>query len=399
MRWFTGTPCNFIGGEAFFCRESGLTSRGFEALGIESGAIILGPARPEQLTTITRGTWEQLQNQEWWASLQLDGLVFYTWGNPKYQAMVKAAMGAGIRVAQVTDTQGIMSPVSDLAAHIQAEHAHYWHEPTWKRILRTLAKLPFTLTARVAFRDLRYAQMISCSDFFFAATPRAAERYEKFVRRLRGSEAAKRVRFVPIPVNFHFNYSTDYPKLEEVVAVGRWDNLQKRTPLLMGTISQALRHRPSIKFRIFGQTTQELKAWHLQLPSNLRDQVVLEGIVPNSELAVAYQRARIMLVSAAYEGCHNSSAEAVCSGATIVAVRSPFLGALEWHAGKKSGRLAERATPESLAQTLLDEMATWDQGERDPVAICEAWTRELHPDRVATKILNIFGETLPHKPL
>ena len=184
-------------------------------------------------------------------------------------------------------------------------------------------------------------------------------------------------------------------KQDEVVAVGRWDSLQKRTPLLTATISKALAMRPSSRFRIFGRITPELESWHRQLPTTIRSQVVLEGLVSNAELATAYQRARVMLVSAAYEGCHNSSAEAVCSGASVVACRSPFLGALEWHASKNSGRLAERATPESLAQALLDELAAWDRGEREPLAISEAWTRELHPDRVATRILEIFGESPP----
>jgi glycogen synthase len=207
------------------------------------------------------------------------------------------------------------------------------------------------------------------------------------------------VQFFQVPVNFHFKYSPDVPKREEVVAVGRWDSFQKRTPLLTATISQVLAHRPSIRFRIFGRITPELENWHRQLALNLQNQVILEGFVPNSSLIEAYQHARAMLVSAAYEGCHNSSAEAVCCGASIVGCRSPFLSALEWHVAKNSGRLAERATPESLAQTLLDEMATWDRGERDPVAMSEAWTSELHPDRVATRILNFFGETAPHKAL
>jgi hypothetical protein len=104
-----------------------------------------------------------------------------------------------------------------------------------------------------------------------------------------------------------------------------------------------------------------------------------------------------MLVSSAYEGCHNASAEAVCSGASVVACRSPFLGAIEWHASKQSGRLSGAATAEELSRTLLAELAAWESGARDPRAISRAWTWELHPDRVAARILELFGQTPPRK--
>lgn len=392
MRVFTGSPYPFVGDQAFFDRDSGLLSRGIQSLGVDSGAVTLGSAMPGELPSIIHGTWEQMEDPEWWAALRLDGLAFITWGNWRFHRMVGAAMKAGIRVAQMTDTQGIQSPVSDWRAHLQAESAHYWHEPRWKQITRTLAKLPVTLTARVAFRDLRDARTIAASDYFLAPTPTAAERYQNLTRRLQGPDAARRVRFVPFPVNFHFRYSPEIQKQEEVVAVGRWDSLQKRTPLLIATISKALARRPSVRFRIFGQVCPELEQWHENLPANLRGQVTLEGLVPNSTLAEGYRRARVILVSAAYEGCHNASAEAICSGATIVGCRSPFLGVLEWHAGRNSGRLAEQATPGSLAQALLDELEAWDLGQRDPVAISSFWTRELHADRVAARILELFGE-------
>ena len=213
------------------------------------------------------------------------------------------------------------------------------------------------------------------------------------------AERAQRVHLVPIPVNFHFRFSADDSKENEIIAVGRWDSLQKRTPLLTGTLSLALKRDTHTAIRIFGSLTPELESWYLGLPASQRCQVTLEGLVSNSTIAEAYRRARVMLVSAAYEGCHNASAEAICSGASVVGCRSPFLGAIEWHASKNSGRLTDHATPDGLAATLLEELAAWDRGERNPAAISEAWTRELHPDRVAARILELFDQTPPASPL
>lgn len=398
LRIFTGSPLHFPGTQDFFDRDSGLLSRGFQTLGVESNAITLLPTREGDLPAMVRASWQQLEDPRWWAALELDGLVFITWGNGKYLRMISAATEAGIRVAQMTDTQCLASPVPDFRAHLQAEDAHYWYEPRWKRTARTTLKLPITTTFRLWGRDRRDAQAIGTGHYFLAPTPVSAERFRTFTRRLQGEAAAEQVRFVPFPVNFHFKYDPDIAKENEVIAVGRWDSFQKRTPLLTATISEALRTRPTVRFRIFGQRHSDLDAWHAGLPEVLRAQVSIEGLVSNATLTEAYQRARVILVSAAYEGCHNASAEAICCGASVVGCRSPFLGVLDWHISRNSGRLAEHATPEALSRELLAELDSWENGERDPGAISAAWTRELHADNVAEKILQLFSE-IPNLPL
>jgi hypothetical protein len=389
-RWFTGTPCNFKGNALYFSRESGLTSLGFAKLGCETGAITLGPPHDDDWDEMTRATWEELESADWWAHQKLNGLVFYTWGSNRYVQIIKAAKKAGIQIAQVTDSHGIISPVSDWHAHIMAEVSHYWYQPKIIRLARTILKIPYTHTIRVLLRDLAHARAIVAGDLFLAPTPEATLRYQKLVRRLVGKEQAGKVRFVPIPTNFHFRFSNSDNKADEIISVGRWDSTQKRTPLLMKTISLALPVLPKVVFRIFGKSTPNLLEWHNSLPYNQRERVQLNGLVCNSELAVAYKRAKIMLVSSAYEGCHNASAEAVCCGASVVGCYSPFLGAVEWHASKRSGRISKTARPEELCKALLDEYASWESGERDPIMISKEWTDIFHPDKVATKILKEF---------
>jgi len=389
MKWFTGTPCNFEGTQTFFDRDSGLTMRGLAALGVETGSITLGPARADDFPEMTRASHSELENPAWWASLRLDGLVFYTWGQPRYANMVRAARKAGILVAQVTDAQGIMSPLADWSAHVRAESAYCWQEPKWKRLLRGVCKILYSHTIRVFTRDLAVVRAICSSDRFFCVTPNAEKRFRKLVSRLGDSKAAERIHFVPLPVNFHFCYDRSIPKTNDVVAVGRWDSYQKRTPLLMECITKFLDSREDVRFRIFGTTTPELNTWHARLPLAKRNCVILEGLVPNDQLVAPFQSAKVILVSSAYESFHIASAEAICCGASVVACRSPFLDPIEWQASRNSGRLADRATGESLAQALLDELTAWDRGDRDPIAISATWTHELHPDHVAARILEL----------
>jgi glycosyltransferase involved in cell wall biosynthesis len=390
LRIFTGTPCNFDGTQDFFDRESGLTARGFESIGVSTGAITLGPQKAGDLPMMLRASLHELESTSWWSQRHLDALIFYTWGNPNYQRMVSAAKSAEIKVAQVTDAQGIISPLTDWKAHVRSATAHYWHEPMVKRCLRTLIKLPYSHTLRILTRDLPMARNLCSGDFFFAATPSAKIRYQKLVKYLIGDAAQEKICFIPIPVNFHFAYEYGETKENEVIAVGRWDSTQKRTPLLMSTISHVLGRNPEVKFQIYGATTPGMEGWRNQMCSAWRERIFFHGKVANAELAAAYRRARVMLVSSAYEGCHNASAEAVCSGATVVACRSPYLDAVAWHAGKNSGRLAEHSTPEILGDALLMELQSWERGERSPLSISQSWSSELHPDRVAHKILQVL---------
>lgn len=392
MRWFTCTPRNFPGNQGFFDRESGLLSRGFREIGVDSMAVTLGPAKEGDLPQMIRATHAELSSAEWWRTHHLDGVVFYCWGDPEFQPIADAILSAGIRLISVSDAHGVCSPLADWKAHLISAWHHQWYESYLKKIIRTAAKVTYSCTVGMVSRDLPHARMIASGDFFLAATPDAATRYRRLVRSLLGAQAANKVRFMPIPVNFHFRFTGDDRKYDEVIAVGRWESTQKRQGLLMNVIESTATRRKETRFRIFGSIPEDMKSWHTELPQPLRDRIILEGIRPNDVVAEAYRRARVMLVSAAYEGCHNSSAEAICSGCSIVGVDTPFLCALKWHASHDSGRLARNAEPSELAQTLCAELEAWDRSERDPLEISNSWCSELHPDRVASAILKLCGQ-------
>ena len=395
MRWFTCTPKNFLGSQIFFDRDSGLMSRGLKSVGLEGRPISLGPAKDGDWPKLIRATRTELENPAWWRQHQLDGLVFYSWGNPEYQKIADAIIGAGIRLVQVSDTHAVHSPVNDWWAHLAAAWYHHWYEGTTKKILRTLTKIPFSHTIGIIRNDLPRARMMDTGEFFLAATPMAAQRYRRMARILRGEKAAAKIRMIPLPVNFHFRFDPATAIEDEVVAVGRWDHPQKRAGLLMETIRLAAMERPHTRFRIFGGMTADLERWYDQLPSAAKDRVFLMGKVSNLDLALAYGRARIMLVSAAYEGCHNASAEALCCGCSIVGTNNPFLGAIEWHTSKNSGRLADRNTPQALATALVNELHAWDSGHRQPEIFSQQWSEIFHPDQVARQILALYGLAVP----
>ena len=391
MRWFTCTPRNFEGGPTFFARESGLLSCGFRSIGVESMAVMPGPAHDDDTDQLIRASVEQLQSPAWWQALKLDGVVFYNWGESEYQPISEAIMAAGIRLVSVSDTHGVSSPFADWRAYLISSWHHYWHEPAWKRVTREFLRLPYACSLGIVRRDRPRAKMMATCDYFLGATPEAAERHRRLVATFEGEEAAKKVLFMPIAVNFHFRFEPGDVKHDEVIAVARWDDPQKRAPLLMHVLELAAARRPGTRFRIFGKIPPEMQQWHDKLPAGLRSSIIMEGRVPNPVVAEASRRARAMLVSAVFEGCHNASAEAICSGCSVVGVDSPLLCALTWHASHRSGTMSPDARPESLSDALCSELEAWDRGERDPVEMSRYWREQLHPDRVATAILGLYG--------
>ena len=396
MRWFTCTPRNFPGDQGFFDRESGLLSRGFRAIGVDAMSVALGPAREGDLPQMIRASGADLASADWWRAHRLDGVVFYCWGEPEFQPISNAIVEAGIRLVSVSDTHGVCSPLADWYGHFISAWHHQWQDSFVRKLVRTVLRIPYFYTVGIVKYDLPRARMIATGDFFLGATPDSADRYRRLVRKLLGGDAASRVRFLPVPVNFHFGFDPGERKYDEVVAVGRWDDRsQKRPGLLMDVIERTAARRAGTRFRIFGKTPDSMTAWHAGLSEDLRSRIVLEGVQPNSSVSAAYRRARVMLVSAAYEGCHNASAEAVCSGCTIVGVDTPFLCALKWHASHKSGTLSRDASPASLTKSLCDELGVWDREGRDPVEISRSWCADLHPDRVASAILALYGLKSP----
>jgi hypothetical protein len=388
LPWHTLVPANFGGSGRFWDRDSGLLCRGFEMIGRQPRAILLAPSREGEDPRVFRATMEELTNPTWWRDLGIEGAVMFSWVRPRYQAIASAVVAGGVKLVQLTDTHGVLSPYADWRAFLRLHWEHRWNEPAWKRLLFTLASLPDGFLLRHS-KDRARARLIATGTCFCAATPEAVTRFARLVGRFEGQAAASRVHLLPLPVNPAFHFAERDRKIDEVISIGRWETAQKRTPLLTATIERVAAARPATTFRIFGRASGAMHTWHAALPLSIRQRVIIQGFVPNDEVAAIFRRSRVMLVSSAYEGCHISSAEAVCAGASVVGCKSPFLSAITWHASHDSGRLCAKARPAELARTLIDELDAWDRGERDPLRISRHWCEIFHPDRVAMRAIQL----------
>lgn len=391
MRWFTCTPVAFGGGEDFFSRDSGLLSRGFRAIGVESMAVMPLPARPDDLASLIRTEFRNLESAAWWRGQQLDGVVLYAWGRPRFRKVAAAIRGAGILLVLNQDSSGAISPVGGLRDWLEDQWIHAGVPGVGLgRLARFLTRAGYGLSAGLLLRDLRRMRHLALGDVIGAVSPVAVERYRRHCRVLGGAGLAARVQLVPHPVAPHFCWN-GRAKEPAVVAVGRWHaRAQKRPDLLCAAIDRLADPLATARFDVAGEPTPAMLAWHAALPATVRARVRLHGRLPNRELAAVYQTARVLLCPSSFESFHIAAAEALCCGCSVAGPRLSTLPSLQWFAAE-DGALAPRPTAAALAEAVATEWRRWETGGRDPQAISRRWCARLHAPEVARQIIRLAG--------
>ena len=196
MRWFTCTPLPFGGGPDFFARDSGLLSRGFRKIGVESMAVMPGERKPEDEADLIRTDYANLESAEWWRAHKLDGVVLYAWGAPRYRRVAKAIREAGIFLILNQDNGGLVSPLAGLRDWIVEQWIHAGQgrgSGAWLRFIKLALRglsAGLFLTDPLRATHLRQGNVIAC------VSPKAADYYRKLCRIYGGQDLADRIRVI-----------------------------------------------------------------------------------------------------------------------------------------------------------------------------------------------------------
>jgi hypothetical protein len=389
MRIFTCTPVAFGGGPDFFARDSGLLCRGFQAIGCESMAVMPGDRKPGDEADLIRTDYRNLESADWWKEQQLDGVVLYAWGRPKFRKVAAAIHAAGIFLVLNQDNGGLVSPLAGLRDWLEEQWilAGQGRGPgAWLRFLKLTLR---GLSAGLVLTDPLRAAHLKQGDVIACVSPKAAEHYRKLCRIYGGADLADRVRVVPHAVEPRFRFS-GAPKRRQVACVGRWqDVVQKRPWLLMEVIGTLVASDEEVSVVVAGTTTPALESWHRSLNELQRNRVHLRGRMDRDELAEILAESQVFYSPSAFESFGIAAAEALCSGCSVVAGRSVSMAGFEWFVSENSGMLAERDDCKGHASALQDELAAWRNGRREAAGISRAWCDRLHADEVAKKLLEI----------
>lgn len=393
-KWFTCAPLRFKGNELFFSRDSGLLCKGFQKLGYESKAILPGPPMDDDHENdLIRTEFANLEDSNWWRELGGEGVVFYGWGSGKYIRIARAIKDAGLILVSHMDTYGLISILNGPIKFGESiwRVSRGTNGDVSRSIISFSRKYLYASTIGLVVTDYRRACHLREADCIGAITPIALKRIGHVCRYYGGNDLAERVTLIPHPIPEYMSYSGNVTKEVLVVAIGRWsDERIKGTRLLADTLSCLLSENSSVRIEVYGEPSKLLNIWYDSLDHERRLRVLLKGRQSNKSLRHALQRASVSLCTSMCESFHIASAEALCSGASVVGPDVEELPGMKWFTEGEFGTLAPR-TPEGLAEALCAELKAWDEGRRDACAISDFWSGQLHAPNVAQRILNLFS--------
>ena len=397
MRWFTCTPVEFGGGADFFARDSGLLSRGFQALGVESRAVMPGERQAGDEADLIRTDYGDLESADWWRAQQLDGVVLYAWGRPKFRKVAAAIRAAGIGLVLNQDNGGLVSPLAGLRDWLEEQRNLSGDGGGWAGRVRYLLRVARGLSYGLVVTDPLRAEHLQAGDVIACVSPKAAEYYRKLCRRYGGAKLAGRVAVIPHAVEPRFGYGGE-EKRRQVVCVGRWgDEVQKRPRLLMEVIGGLLAADGVVRVVIAGEVTAGMELWHNSLDGGRRGRVRLVGRVDRAGLAGILRESQVFYSPSAYESFGIAAAEALCCGCSVVAERSVSMASFEWFVGGRSGTLAEGKQARDHQSAVERELDGWGNGGRNAAEISGVWCERLHAGRVAEAVLRMMREGVSDK--
>lgn len=392
VRVYTCTPVCFQGDYWFFTRESGLFSRGLKNLGIESISVMPGPAKPDDEDCLLRVPYEQLESQDFWGSLGLDGLILYSWAAPRYLKIARAVSTAGIPLLVNVDSCGLVS---------RPANPRLW----WQYLLPYLfrkSNSPFEAARlvsqildncgiyRVARRRLATyeAATVACG-----VSPMATEWLQREALHLGKSHLVQKIRYLPHPQMRMFSFTGEL-KENLILSVARWEKTdwpQKNPAVLLDALDKFLGAYPAWRACIIGSGASHLVSrLGRHGLANLGRCEFIDFLQPE-KLVPFYRKAKIGVWSSRSEGQIGAGAQALCCGCSVVAGNSGTLSCFHHYVSRESGRLALGMNSDALAEALKLEAQAWEMGERDPERISRIWTAEFHSANVASKALALLG--------
>jgi len=388
-KWFTCTPVAFKGDHTFFHRDSGLFCKAFQEIGIESKAVMPLPSQEGDWPDLIRTEYKNLESADWWRSLDVTGVLLYSWGVSRYTSVARAIHQSGAKLVIYMDTGSAVYPWEDWTSRTKLffRVAKYRHGRWYP--MHALASILWAHSLGLANYPRRRAHL-GYADIIGLPTSYAVDAYKR-VPFLLSDNSKKRIRFVPCPIAWHFRYNSEITKEPRIIAVGRWDDEEPKRPrYMMEAIEQVCQQNDRYVFDIFGHIPAFMQQWHKDLPESQKARIVLHGIVPNQLLVEYYQKARVCLCPSMHESTHLASAEAICCGCSVVVANTPFLRGVHWYTSENSGTVAPEDTPTAFAAAIEDEMHSWAIGKRDPTQISNHWTKRLHATNTARNILAFF---------
>lgn len=323
----------------------------------------------------------ELTNAAFWKKLGCKAVVIITWH--RMTDILLAVRAAGLPVLAIGESDGQVSL-----------RIHPW--PTFRFMTYTQSTVRGKLGAakhwlqRFLFRGSAEHQAIidntAASSFLALGSEGGVREFRLLLQRLGTGNLADRVVWIPYPVPEKFCAGpVALQRADRVIAVGRWDSLQKNPELLKATVRRLAECGSRTEILIVGKMSQQRFG---ELARNI-PHVHLLGVQTRDKIHELMMGCRSVLISSRWEGSPVVANEMLALGGTVVGTPIPSLRGIT--ADGRFGRVGRGHTAASLAAAVVHEMKAWDHGERDPIAISAHWRNLVSPSAVAELMLTLLG--------
>lgn len=394
MKIYTCALMPFEANDAFFSRDSGLLSRSLQAIGVES-RVVMPALETKDPFDVIRATPTEFIDVAWWQRLDIEGVVFITWGFKEHTSVIQAARDAGILTCAIIETCGNPFPYAEILDTIRT----YWRKGKFinnfpKRAIGTAAR-SFLSAYRGATDQYHRAVQIAVPHYALFNTPSGMERclgLNKWFPNI--NRRSKALLFgYPIPDTFQPLESKE--RKANVIAIARWDALRHKRPhVLKKVIDLSLEMHSSVTFEIFGRLTDDLIRWHDQLLPNNRDRVQLRGVQPSKEIAKSIGRSQVLYCPSAMDGIPLAVIEGLCGGCSVVGLKTKDVAGLYWAVQEGDGSFAMNDSISSHASAVINEIRQWEDLRRNPRDISTRWKKWFSARQFSERIVELMQKSI-----
>jgi glycosyltransferase involved in cell wall biosynthesis len=377
---------------SWFRRDSGLVTEGLRQIGIGSRLVILnadGMPNDERFYPATR---DQFVDPKFWACLRLDAIILQGGCDVGIESVSMAIKESGTKLLLRLDTDGILAPQVDLYLYFYTLWWWLGYNKRHPALSRALAKTTLKMVFPLRFGPGRIIRRLRLGDFLLAESRIAVARIQRILNDFGENYSKDKVVNLPIPITTDWHYDLSVPKENLIISVGRWEDTQKDAPKLIKTLGKVLPQFPKYNSVVIGNSEDYLRKLVKKYALASADRIEITGYLPHFEIPAYARRAKIFVCSSRSESMHISSAEALCSGCSVVGPAE--IASMQEYSSHCSGTLAWTRRTADFSDALAAEINSWNEGMRNPCEISRFFQSRLAPEKVAREILKTIEQKI-----
>jgi len=333
----------------------------------------------------------ELYDDAFWLKNGSDAIIGYPLQGDSYSPLIEKMKAGGKKVLLKLDDDGrIAYPLQRRSHRVPLRErltaANIVSDLYWRLPFKSLKRRKHAQFTAEAIRQMEF------SDAVIIESPDALANLDYFLAAWGRVDLISKTHFIPNPVTPEFVEGEIGKKGNIAVAHGRWEDYKvKNTWLMVETVIAFLKQRQDFKFIIFGSGTDQVKNLLNSAPQHVRDRIDVRGYIEHRNVKDIVSNAKLLFVPSRWESFSIASAEALCSGCSIVGTPVEALRYLSMQGF--SGTIAATFDKEAILAALVQDATKWDNGYYDPQKIAAFWRPKLDRKTIAKSIENLAKTT------